>query len=463
MAALAARGHEVSYFLSGRQYPLITGPRLKRWRLGAVEMHEVINPPVIAGLEFGTRHPDREISEPRTEAAFSRVLRSVRPDVVHIQELSGLPSSVVDVAADHGVPTVMTLQDYFPLCATLRLLDVDDRICMRREVGEDCVARNADAAPDARPLIAHTLRFEVTRARHALRLGARADFAFRGRIFEGLLRRAADRDRPPEPAEGTAPAADPAPAAAFQRRREVNVERLGRIDRLVAQSPRVEDVYRTLGVPGERLGTLPFTLAHIERLRPRTPAASPSPLTFATLNGCASPSKGSNVVLAALRELRAWGAEGSFRFRVLGHVSESVRSELLDHEGVELHGLYRREELDALLEDVDVGIVPSIWEEAFGYAGLELVAKGVPLIANPLGGIVEYALEGQTAWLNPSCSGEGIAEIMTGLVREPDRVLEMHRTLMGERTRLITPMALHVDAIEAVYNELAEGQSSSVR
>src|SRR4051794_39893604 len=123
MTLQAERGHRVSYFLSGRHYPHIGGPRVKRWRRRGVRHYEVINPPVIAALEHGTRFPEREISEPRIEAAFARVLARERPDLVHVQELTGLPSSLLDVAAEAGIPTLMTLQDYFPLCATLRLQD----------------------------------------------------------------------------------------------------------------------------------------------------------------------------------------------------------------------------------------------------------------------------------------------------------------------------------------------------
>jgi len=156
------------------------------------------------------------------------------------------------------------------------------------------------------------------------------------------------------------------------------------------------------------MSTLSFTLSHIEELRPRRLTSPPSPITFATLNGCATPSKGSDVVRGALSTLRAAGKEGSFRLLAFGYVDSSVRKELLDFGGVELRGLYDRYELDLLLDEVDVGIMPSIWEEAFGYTGLEMIAKGIPLIANPLGGIVDYALAGETAWLNQSCSAAGL-------------------------------------------------------
>ncbi|GAH32542.1 unnamed protein product, partial [marine sediment metagenome] len=38
--------------------------------------------------------------------------------------------------------------------------------------------------------------------------------------------------------------------------------------------------------------------------------------------------------------------------------------------------------LNYILEKADVGIIPSIWEEAYGLVGIELLAKGIPVIGN---------------------------------------------------------------------------------
>jgi glycosyltransferase involved in cell wall biosynthesis len=461
MDSQSARGDDVAYFFSGRYYPYLSGPRLKRWRRRGVAMHEVINGPLIAGLELGTRHPERDVGEPRLEAGFARVLDAVRPDLVHIQELHGLPSSLIDVAQAAGVATVMTLHDYGPLCATLRLFDADGRLCMRRDVGEDCVARNRGAPTDPAEYVRSTMRFERVRVRGLLGLAPAPQPRFRTPALGGLRAHALRSVRRGDPVELDHESASAARrdelAAAFQRRRDVNVARLGRVGRLIAQSPRLAEIYRTLGVSDEHMVVLPAPARHIEHLRPRRLESAPAPITFATLNGFASPSKGSRLLLAALHTLRAAGLEGRFRLRALGHVDDGVRAELLDYEGVELHGLYPREELDTLLEDVDVGIVPSMWEEAYCYTGLELIAKGIPLIANPLGGIVEYAHEGRTGWLNSSCSADGLAELMARLVGEPEAVVEMHASVVAARDELITPWKEHVDRLDGTYREVLGG------
>ena len=138
------RGLAVTYFFAGRYYPYLGGPRLKRWRRGEVAMLEVVNSPL---YDHG-RQPELELDEPRTERLFERVLREVSPDIVHFHELAGLPSSILDVAERDGIPSAMTLADYFPLCSTFKLIDAQGHVCLRREVGADCVAATA---ADTRP------------------------------------------------------------------------------------------------------------------------------------------------------------------------------------------------------------------------------------------------------------------------------------------------------------------------
>jgi glycosyltransferase involved in cell wall biosynthesis len=454
MSAQVSRGHDVSYFFSGRHYPFLRRPRLHAWRRDGVAMYEALNPPIVFALEDGTRDPEHDLADPWLERAFDDALRASRPDVVHVQELAGLPSSLLERASRAGAPVLMTLEDYFPLCATLRLFDASGAVCLRREVGEECVVNNRDAPADAAPLVARTLHFELERAKRAVPGARRVNFARARPVVDAVVSAGARLTRGrPAPA---APAAAPplAGAAAYQRRRDVNVQRLRRVDRLVAQSHRVEEIYRRLGVDGDNLQTLHLTLAHIERLRPRAMAGPPRPVAFGTLGACSSPSKGLDLVLEALRRLSAAGAEERFRLLVFGTVEPAAHAELARHPSVELRGVIGSGQLDVGLDDVDVGLMPSVWEEAYAFAGMEFLAKGIPLIANPIGGIVDYAREGETAWLNRSCTGAGLADLMLAAADAPERVVELHESVLAARPSLVKGMDQHAGEMDALYGEL---------
>jgi glycosyltransferase involved in cell wall biosynthesis len=433
----ASRGHEVSYFFSGRYYPWLRRPRLRRWRLGSVSMLEVVGSP----LHDHGRQPDLELGEPQIERLFERELARVQPDVVHVQEIAGLPSSLLGIVGQAGRPAIMTLQDYFPLCSTFKLLDSNGQVCLRREIGEDCVATVAAESRDPGILFEGTLRYEIDK-----RLG-RLSRERRERLLLALSRRLNASVRPIVP-----------DAAAFQRRRELNVERLNGLDCLVAMSNRVAEIYGLLGVERERLRTMQLTLAHVERLRPRRYRGG-RPVTFATLGGGESAAKGSRLLLDAVRSLAQEAHEGRFRLLVFGHVEPAVRKEAARLDGVELRDSYAPARLDALLDEVDVGIMPSIWEEAYGYAGIEFLAKGIPVIANAIGGMVDYVRDGETGWLNHSRSASGLAELMRRAIEHPEEIERLNASLRENRDSLVTTLARHADEIEALYREAIAARS----
>lgn len=435
------RGHEVSYFFSGREYPFVRGPRLRRWERRDVAMLEVLNSPL---YDHG-RQPELEVTEPHIERVLERLLTDLEPDVVHVQELAGLPFSLLDVIRRSGIPAVVTLQDYFPLCSTFKLLDADGRVCLRREIGADCVASTtADPRPPGLMLDAtihlHLRQAWIVRSLHSRRLN-RFVFQLSRRVARAVA------ERRPHPS---------APPASFQRRREMNIERLNRADCLLAMSHRVAEIYSLLGVDKSRLRTLHLTLAHIERLRPRRAELGGRPLTFATLGGFDSEAKGARLLIEAIRLLSDRAPEGSFRVLVLGAVDPRFASEARDVPGIEIGAPFRPDELDRILDGVDVGLMPSIWEEAYGYVGVEFLAKGIPVIANAIGGMPEYVRDGETGWLNRSRTPAELARIMARVLEHPKQVVDLSERLLASRASIIKPMAQHGEEIDDIYRELIE-------
>lgn len=405
-------------------------------------MLEVVNSPL---YDHG-RQPVVEVSEPRTERILDRVIFERRPEIVHIQEVAGLPSSVIDVARASGVPVVLTLQDYYLLCPAFKLLDSTGNMCLRREVGADCVATIAADTRASGMLIEGTLRHDLPRLPLLRQLNpAKLDRSLAPLALDVSRRAAAKRSSPRHGA-----AAGP---AAFQRRRDVNVERLNRADCLIAMSSRVAEIYAELGVDPALLRTVHLTLRHIEELRPRKRVGG-SPLTFATLSGLESTAKGAQVLRDALRSLARNPPGEPFRLLVYGYLDAEAAEEVGRFPQVELRGLYGSDELDTMLDGVDVGIVASVWEEAYGYVGPEMLAKGIPVIGNKIGGIVDYVREGETGWLNHSRSGEELARIMRSLIVRPAEVDEMGAKVRARRHAVVKRMADHADEMDAVYGEL---------
>ena len=448
MDAQAAAGHEVAYFFGGRRYPLVQRPRIRRWRRRGVRMLEVLSSPIPVGLDRGTRFPERDLEEPDVERLFEAALDEQRPDVLHIQELLGLPSAIIDLAGSRGVPVVMTLQDYFPLCPTLKLYDSHGQVCMRRDPAAECVICCRHAPLGTRHIQDMTVAFELQRAGRVLpwaRDPARRTLTtVLPRMPTGLpIDERAERVEEP-----------PAAEAAYRRRREVNLDRLARIDALVAASTRTTEIYATLGVPRARLRTLHLTAGHVAALEPRVIDSAPRPVRFATLAGAASEEKGCLLLLDAARRLEAIAPGAAYTIDVHGLVNERVRDALERVPAVRIRRRYRPAELDSILEEADVGLVPSLWEEVLANAGLEFIAKGVPVVANALGGMPDYTIPGVTGWLNRSCGPEELAGIMAAIAADPGQIVELNASIRRRRDDFVTSLDRHTERLEAIYEEV---------
>lgn len=68
---------------------------------------------------------DYDGSKPAIKNFFDRV----RPDVVHIHTLMGLPVEFLEVAKEMRIRTVFTSHDYFGLCPKVNFIDNEGHLC----------------------------------------------------------------------------------------------------------------------------------------------------------------------------------------------------------------------------------------------------------------------------------------------------------------------------------------------
>ncbi len=73
------------------------------------------------------RTPGEALDLPGCAGIFDRVLEAHRPDVVHFGNLELLSAEMIEAADREGIPSVMTLHDFYLICPAVRMLDFGDR------------------------------------------------------------------------------------------------------------------------------------------------------------------------------------------------------------------------------------------------------------------------------------------------------------------------------------------------
>jgi len=429
LTELRGRGHEVACLYSAER-DWTFRPHLRTSVERGVQILGLVNSPVPPALSVD--RPEQDGSDPRLERLFTRCLKTVRPDIVHVHAFQGFVGTVVPLARGAGCPVVVTLHDFWALCARMSLVRPDGAPCEGPNGGVNCARFCADRHRSRRRLYRRLLallppgsvRFWVERAGSA-------------------YVRSASRDpwTPPVSSDGGVRADL---AGAYGGRAARLLASLREAHRILAVSRFVAEVYRRHGVAADRLEVLPLGLRISDEVRWRLREASP-PVRFGYL-GRLVPHKGAHVLAQAAYGIPPERARFLF-FGPAAHEARAYLQRLAGGRPLEFYGPYRREDLPRILQEIDVAVVPTLFQETAGLTALEPQAAGIPVIASATGAIPEWVQDGENGLLFPPGDAAALRDRLLRITEEPAIVARL-----SAKTKRPQSIRAHVERLLAIYD-----------
>lgn len=150
------------------------------------------------------------------------------------------------------------------------------------------------------------------------------------------------------------------------------------------------------------------------------------------------PHKGVHVLLEALELIAKSGL--SPRTKIYGHLEpesyyhEQLRQRCMHLRDTSLEGEYEFSEMKMILSDVDVVIVPSIWQENSPLVIMIALRYGIPVIATNIGGIPEMLIDGWNGLLVDAGSAEQLAGAISRLLDTPEELSFLSSNATYRRT-----------------------------
>jgi glycosyltransferase involved in cell wall biosynthesis len=338
---------------------------------------------------FGTQGAGRAVLQavnPFAAAGLKGVLKSFRPDVVHLRMFHSQLSPLV-LRELRDTPTLMHAVNYQLICPLNTKLLPDGTSCTHR-AGAICQTVGCVSS-------AGRLRFAVQR-----------------RMWE-----------------------------AWRDAVDVSVANSQWTAARLARDGVTLDGHFTYGVP---------------ELGPRPPLAETPVVAFV---GRLFRKKGVDVLLRAMAAVRK--AVPDAQLRIVGEGPERAALERLTRElslpaeSVSFHGFVRRENLDALLGDGWLQVVPSVYEEPFGVVTIEAMMRGTAVIASSTGGPSEVVREGKTGFLVPPGDSAALAEAMIRVLSDRALAERLGAAGYAEALREFTESA-SIDRLLALYQTTVE-------
>jgi glycosyltransferase involved in cell wall biosynthesis len=395
LARALAKDHEVFVFYrddgGGQAFQEEWEERegFRAWRVGRAFDTEQASP---VALFFDTFF-NRDV-----EASFKRFLTEVQPDIVHFQHLMLLSYRLIAQTKRLGLPCLLTLHDYWFLCANSQLVRPNAQVCQRKPLSLNC-ARCATARMNKpwlksfHPIIALVLKMRDT-------------------LVQGAALKA---------------------------------------DLLISPSQFLIDQYATAGFPEDRFKQLENGI-NVERIQAFSRKPPEDDRIRITYLGSLAWQKGVHILIQATNQLppdrvclRIFGNPNAFP-DYASSLHRIANPALVTFEGQLPNNL-----VGQALAETDVLAVPSLWYENSPVVIQEAFAAGIPIMTSNLGALAEKVSDGENGLLVPPGDTSAWIEALKHLTDGTDLLEYLRQNVPAAMT-----IQEHTRQIGITYSQLSQ-------
>ena len=422
-----AHGWETTCFFAAPRYTGIfrDKPYLKTWYKNKIKFIELYNSPYLFGVQ---NNPEQQCHHSHIEKLTMKILGKEKPDIVHFHELQMHPVSLIDIVSDRKIPSVKTIHNYYDICPQRDLMFKGEKICFNFDNGKLCAECLAI-------LLVRTESFKGRIARLLLPSWLyKRSLAF----YETIKKRKNEinRDKAQHIYKVTPHTPDQ-----YCYRRHFFVERLNKLDTIHCSSYRAAEILIAHGVMREKIKVIPLSVDNTEKIFPKPLRDNRYPVIFGYIGG-KHLSKGYQVLIDAFSMLDQTKA----KLIIWGVDEPGILDQNLN---IELRGRYMPEQINQIFQEIDVGVVPSIWEEIFGIIGIEFLSARIPVIGSKIGGIPEWLRDGENGFLVTPGDVEQLSQKMELFVKDPLLVAQIQR-----RIKLWKSFSEHINEMITFYENI---------
>jgi glycosyltransferase involved in cell wall biosynthesis len=357
---------------------------------------------------------------------FSVALDEVKPDIVHIQHLIFLSTTMIEAAKRRGIPVVFTLHDYWLICPQWHFLKKGLGICPGDDISEcaECLDYQLSIKKLPKSIYVRFRRLipgSVVRAMKEAYLG----------IVKQRLN-------------------SPAYLEKIAQRKAHIKELCSAVDMFISPSLFLRKKFIDFGIPEAKIRFMPHGVnkGYFKGLKRKRS----DKVRFGFI-GTILPAKGVDILVKAFNmvpgdqaELKIYGK--LFSYTGFEHYPRDLKR-IVKNGNIRFMGEFNHNDIAGVFSGIDVLIIPSIWNENCPLTILEAFSAGTPVIASNIGGMPELIKDGENGLLVEPGSPDGLYDKIKALIDNPDL---MERLKKGARE----PKGVEDNAleIEMAYKEL---------
>lgn len=347
---------------------------------------QIVNSPVLSSAHLSFPYPEDYLEDRRLKTVVGNFLCQIgQPDVIHFQNLEGLSLSVLELKQDFPQTRfIYTMHNYYPLCPQVMLWKEDFADCSEKRCGEQCVSCMPKDVFKEKVIINQQISYDRenfgTVEEKYLEEQKRVE-----KYYEELVRSGkyeTDDERKSRLAQE------------FRKFRIKNIHYINTyLDQILAVSRRVLEIAVYFGIDYNRIKVSYIGTEVAEKQKGVCAYPYKGRLFHICYLGYMRKMKGFYFLLEALEAVPDETA---------GRISVTIAAVITDHSVLSridqlknkfaeiiIYEGYSKSQLPVILKDIQLGIVPSLWEDNLPQVAIEMKANGVAVLTSDLGGAKE--------------------------------------------------------------------------
>lgn len=328
-----------------------------------VKSYEIVNSPVLAPSLQSIKNIEIAINDKKLASVFLNFVKENKIDIIHFNNLEGLSLKCFNIKKIFpNIRLIYSAHNYFPLCSRVDLWQ-DDKFANGHNCNKQSYAECINCYDQAKYYL------EIFRRKHPFK-NSRQKIKKIARYFP-----------------------DRGDINSYSIYHERLISFLNNeVDCVLAVSKRVKKIFEEHGVNSDKI-TVSYIGNDMADVQLNKCAADINADPFRLLYmGYARRVKGFDFFIKALKDLPDEYASKMI-LRIASHL-DSDYEKIVDgikgkFAGFEFYDGYSRDNQKEILTDVNLGVVPIMWEDNLPQVGIEQIASGVPILVSDRGGVSE--------------------------------------------------------------------------
>lgn len=324
---------------------------------------------------------------------FETILKSYQPDLVHFFHLNRLGTRLIEKADSAGIPTFMTITDFWAICPTGQLLLSDGKLCNGpNQYAGNCVKHLAER--NQKGLSAMAAKWMPVDWVNWIARLACSGLLLENQSFSEVK--------------------------AICARLGTNASRLGRLKKIFAPSKIMRDLLIMNGVDPDLIIELAYGVDGIDSHPTPKPGIPSRPYRIGYI-GTLAHYKGCHVLIEAFKTL----APGHAVLKIYGSpydfpgYSSELHGLASGQSDIKFCGTFPYSGITEILAGLDALVVPSLWYENTPLVIYSAQAAHCPVVASKVPGISEVINDEENGLLFEAGEPAGLTRQLLRLICEP--------------------------------------------